>query len=120
MATKATGAPKCRTCGAEEFNHICSGTRRGHLPAGAVSVGPKEPDSRDAVIEALQAKIEMIEARLEAEKVETPVEVAPPTAVEKPKTDRKAYLREKARERRAAKRAGLTVQEYRTKMEKPE
>lgn len=68
-------APKCRTCGKVEWGHVCSGS-------------PK--DLPKVII-------------VRADKIETkPRPVAEPaTTAGTPKTDRKEYLRLKARDRRA-------------------
>lgn len=93
--------PKCKTCGAEEWRHVC-GPRAGSAPA-----------ELEKLLGDLGVKVVDVTAEVRAELA---AEAQPIASAEKPKTDRKEYLRLKAVERRAAEKLGLTVAQYREKM----
>lgn len=84
-------APKCRTCGKVEWNHLCRGMTDGSsIPRSKDQVIYKSPN-REA------RKVHSTEVHIESQKGEAVPE-------KKSKTDRKEYLRLKAKERRARER----------------
>lgn len=83
--------PKCKTCGAEEWKHTCGPRFEPKHISLKASVSPVTP----ALAKAVTAGNAAIQ-----------------------KTDRKEYLRLKARERRAAEREGLTLEAYRENLKK--
>lgn len=80
---------KCKVCGKTEWRHVCGGLQAiAELAERRVHEALAEPEAK-AAIDALADK-------LFVQPTGTPLSAAP-----KPKTDRKAYLAQKARERRA-------------------
>lgn len=112
------GPPKCRTCGKAEWRHVCGGlpkdlAARKVLRVGGVEVVPDEPTREPQTV--------LVNYDLAMKAVDAGIAMVVPAATEakKPTSEkRKAYLAEKARERRAAEKAGLTVKEYREKFGK--
>lgn len=149
-------APKCRSCGKVEWNHLCGGSRREVLErvaarpvstdvlprvepaASKPEVGKRGPRSKAKAITIPSAAEVPVGTALEIDGpaivMETPPSVMVVDRTRKPpivrevtdeevaaikdavsggKTDRKEYLKLKARERRAAEKLGLTLEEYR-------
>lgn len=77
----AVKPPKCKTCGREEWRHVCGGEKVTiHKLPGSIS----SPALTKALTDSMRGPSE-----------------PQPKAKKKPKTDRKEYLKLKARERRA-------------------
>lgn len=112
----AIAPPKCKTCGKVEWRHVC---------------GPK-------VVRRIVASLPKREAKAFREFVASAINPLPPVDYPAPantpdgvvslepgtvpgfpppsaKVSRKEYLKLKARERRAAEKVGLTIQQYRAK-----
>lgn len=90
----AVHPPKCRTCGKEEWRHICG-------PKNSPKRASAGPDRRERPApNSKAASSNGKTSDLGPENVGST-----PTAAAKPKTDRKEYLKLKARERRARQKA---------------
>lgn len=118
-------APKCKTCGVEEWKHTCGDVAKA---VDAVGLNPSEK-SHAGSIPAVPT-IEIVKGLFAQLTPEQQASVLAHTGDDhlddangsfpkvSEKTDRKEYLKLKARERRArdseaAKRLGMSVREYR-------
>lgn len=106
-------APKCKTCGKVEWRHVCGGlecvesviTTARVKSSSSPKKGPKLPAATEPPSEESHGPHS---GPIPANDVATGTSV-----IQAPKTDRKEYLKLKARERRAATAAGLTVKQWR-------
>lgn len=134
---RASGAPKCKTCGVEEFRHICAGypapqvitaTYRVKTPVAALlAISPKKspvkspkkqakttgrraPSTAPSVTEVSEAP----QPHSVNRRSDDGLKPEPPQPSSKPTSPkRKAYLAERSKEWRVAKKLGLTVKAYR-------
>lgn len=108
--------PKCKTCGAEEWKHVC-GPQRVSLERGSeggrVQFPLADRDQVSNTVRTNEAKAKVGSSQRRCAGSDSQERLAP--SPEKSKTDRKEYLRLKAIERRAAVKLGLTVKQYREK-----
>ena len=100
-------APKCRLCGKVEWQHVCGGLE--YVQASiAKALAAEAPSS------GVQTK-----SKTKAQPKERPDSGVMEQAPEGPKFDRnkahKIYMRQYMRDRRAAAKAGMTLEEWKAK-----
>ena len=111
----AVKPPKCKTCGAEEWRHICGGTPEVKALVEKRMAGMMEKPSTKAIMAELADKLFLQPQNSGGPPLIKPKRGRPKTQTPEQRTE---YLNKKARERRAAEKLGMKLPEYRAFLEK--